>query len=143
MTVVEGRTWLEMLQPEDCWQLIGSAPIGRLGVLVDGLPEIYPINHAVDGRTIVFRTDTGSKLFGLTRSPMVCFEVDGIDERHRLGWSVMVKGRAVPLDTASAMARVADVAVAPWAQGDKSHWIRIEPVEVSGRRIRSHPKPRR
>jgi hypothetical protein len=55
----------------------------------------------------------------------------------------MVKGRAVPLDTASAMARVADVAVAPWAQGDKSHWIRIEPVEVSGRRIRSHPKPRR
>jgi hypothetical protein len=36
------------------------------------------------------------------------------------------------------MDRVKDLPVTPWAQGEKSHWIRIEPVEVTGRRIRPH-----
>jgi nitroimidazol reductase NimA-like FMN-containing flavoprotein (pyridoxamine 5'-phosphate oxidase superfamily) len=138
MAVIEGRTWLEMIQPEACWHLIGSEPIGRVSILVDGLPEIYPVNHLVDQRTILFRTDPGSKLRGLVNSPMMCFEVDGVDEGNQLGWSVMVKGRAVQLNTASAMDRVKDLPVTPWAQGEKSHWIRIEPVEVTGRRIRPH-----
>lgn len=138
MTVIDGRTWLEMIQPEECWRLIDEQPIGRVSILVDGLPEIYPINHLVDRRTIVFRTDAGSKLRGLVHSPMLCFEVDGVDAKHHLGWSVLVKGRAVPLDSAAAMARVADLPLSPWAQGEKSHWIRIEPVEVTGRRIRPH-----
>ncbi|MDQ2648125.1 MAG: pyridoxamine 5'-phosphate oxidase family protein [Actinomycetota bacterium] len=142
MTVVDGRTWLEMIQPDACWLLIGSEPIGRVAILVDGLPEIYPVNHLVDQRTILFRTDPGSKLRGLANSPMTCFEIDGVDADHRLGWSVMVKGRAIQLDTASAMDRVKDLPLNPWAQGEKSHWIRIEPVEVTGRRIRPHKERR-
>jgi nitroimidazol reductase NimA-like FMN-containing flavoprotein (pyridoxamine 5'-phosphate oxidase superfamily) len=138
MTVLDGRTWLEMIQPPECWELVRREPIGRVSILVDGLPEIYPVNHLVDRLTIVFRTDPGSKLRGLVHSPMICFEVDGTDAEHHLGWSVLVKGRAVPMDTPSAMARVADLPLSPWAQGVKSHWIRIEPAEVTGRRIRPH-----
>lgn len=138
MPVIDGRTWLEMLQPDACWLLIGSESVGRVSILVDGIPEIYPINHFVDQLTIVFRTDPGTKLEGLTASPMVCFEVDGVDEANQLGWSVMMKGRAVRLDTPAAVARVQDLPVRPWAQGEKAHWIRIEPVEITGRRIRPH-----
>lgn len=138
MTVIDGRTWLEMIQPDECWSLLEGEPIGRVSILVDGLPEIYPVNHLVDGCTIVFRTDPGSKLRGLLHSPMTCFEVDGADASHHVGWSVLVKGRAVPLDSASAMARVEGLPLRPWPQGPKSHWIRIEPVEVTGRRIRHH-----
>lgn len=138
MAVIDGRTWLEVIQSDACWLLVGSEPIGRVSILVDGLPEIYPVNHLVDERTILFRTDPGSKLRGLVSSPMTCFEVDGVDEKNELGWSVMVKGRAVLLNTASAIDRVKDLPVSPWAQGEKSHWIRIEPVEVTGRRIRPH-----
>lgn len=119
-------------------ELIGTQRVGRVAILVEGVPEIYPINFAVDARTIVFRTDPGSKLRGLVNSPMVCFEVDGTDARHRDGWSVLVKGRAVGLTTVADLAQVKDVAVDPWAGGAKSHWIRIEPIEVTGRRI--HPK---
>jgi nitroimidazol reductase NimA-like FMN-containing flavoprotein (pyridoxamine 5'-phosphate oxidase superfamily) len=143
MTVIDGRTWLEVIQPEECWQLVARQPIGRIAVLVDGLPEIFPINHAVDNRTVVFRTDKGSKLFGLNRSQMVCFEVDGVDEHEQLGWSVMVKGRAVPVATARAMAEVATLPVHPWAPGGKTHWVRIQPVEVTGRRIRPGTEPER
>lgn len=46
--------------------------MGRVGVLVDSAPEIYPVNHVVDRQTIVFRTDTGSKLGGLDRSSSPC-----------------------------------------------------------------------
>ena len=72
MVVIDGRTWSEHLRPAVCWSLLAGERIGRLGVLVDSAPEIYPVNFAVDDETIVFRTDPGSKLRGLVRSPSVC-----------------------------------------------------------------------
>jgi hypothetical protein len=95
MGAVDGRTWLEHLSPAECWRLLASTPVGRIGVLNDSAPEIYPVNHVVDRETIVFRTDAGGKLRGLTRSPAVCYQVDGIVLADATGWSVLVKGRAV------------------------------------------------
>ena len=62
------RTWLEILGTEACWELLASAPVGRLGVVVDGRPEIFPVNFVTDDRTIVFRTEVGSKLAALDAS---------------------------------------------------------------------------
>lgn len=135
MAVIEGRTWLEVLSAPECWELISQEQIGRVGVLVDGLPEIYPVNHVAQDRAILFRTDPGSKLRGLVRSPMVCFEVDGTSPAAKVGWSVMVKGRATELATAEDIARVAELPLGHWAPGEKSHWIKIEPEIVTGRRI--------
>lgn len=137
MAVIEGRTWLELLSPSVCWELLEHAEVGRIGVMVDSSPEIYPLNFAVDERTIVFRTDEGSKLRGLIRSPSVCFEVDGLDRDNRTGWSVLVKGRAAELATGEEMRKVTSLPLRPWALGHKVHWIRIRPDSVSGRRI--HP----
>lgn len=135
MGVIEGRTWLEVIGPAECWTLIGREEIGRLAVLVDGAPEIYPVNFALDGHAVLFRTDPGSKLRGLLRSPTVCFEVDGVDAAEQLGWSVMLKGKATELSTATDVASASRVPLHHWARGEKLHWIRIEPFEVSGRRI--------
>ncbi len=135
MGVVDGRTWLEVLSDRECWELIAEEEIGRVAILVDGIPEIYPINHVVQEQTIVFRTDPGSKLRGLVRHPRVCFEVDGTSPAAKVGWSVMVKGRAIELVTAEDLDRVADLSLEYWAHGEKAHWIRIEPDAVTGRRI--------
>ena len=135
MAVIDGRTWLEHIGSEECWQLLGSVPVGRIGVLVDSAPEIYPVNHLVDGHSIVFRTAPGSKLRGLERSPSVCFQVDGIDPDSHTGWSVLVKGRAVLLKGGDEVGRVADLPVEYWPVGSKSDWVRIEPHQVTGRRI--------
>jgi len=94
MAVIDGRTWLEHLQPEECWRLLRATPVGRNRVLVDSAPAIYPVNHLVDGESIVFPTSPGSKLRDLDRSPSVCFQIDGIDPSSHTGWSVLVKGRA-------------------------------------------------
>ncbi len=140
MAVLDGRTWMQHLTPAECWALLAEAPIGRVGVLVDSAPEIYPVNYAVDGETVVFRTDPGTKLRALDRSPSVCFEVDGVDLDERAGWSVLVKGRATTLTMPADLATAAELPLRFWGAGDKFHWIRIVPVEVTGRRI---VRPRR
>ena len=38
MGLIEGRTWLEVISPAECWTLLGGEEIGRLAVLVDGVP---------------------------------------------------------------------------------------------------------
>jgi len=132
---IDGRTWMEIMSQAECWKLLDEAPVGRLGVLVDSAPQIYPVNHMVDNRTIVFRTDPGTKLAGLAKSPSVCFEIDSIDPDGHRGWSVLVKGRATELLDPGERHHAADRHLQYWTVGPKPHWIRIEPREVTGRRI--------
>ena len=135
MATIDARTWLEHLSPGECWRLLAATPVGRIGVLNDSAPEIYPVNHVVDRDTILFRTDPGSKLRGLLHSPAVCYQVDGIDPTDATGWSVLVKGRAVELHDPDALRDAAALPLRYWALGDKAHWIRIVPHEITGRRI--------
>jgi nitroimidazol reductase NimA-like FMN-containing flavoprotein (pyridoxamine 5'-phosphate oxidase superfamily) len=143
---MDGTSWLEHLTPDECWQLLSATPVGRIGVLHDSAPEIYPVNHLVDRGTIVFRTDPGTKLRGLLRSPAVCYEADGIDAQAAMGWSVLVKGRAEQLSDPDDLDRVARLPLRLWSLGDKAHWIRIVPEDVTGRRIGrytpAHDSPR-
>jgi nitroimidazol reductase NimA-like FMN-containing flavoprotein (pyridoxamine 5'-phosphate oxidase superfamily) len=132
---IDGRTWMEVLSPSECWDLLAKTKLGRVAVLVDGRPEIYPINYTTQDHTIVFRTEKGSKLRGLLEQPEVCFEIDGTDHQLWSGWSVMVKGRAHPILTAEESARTAQLELKYWAWGQKPHWVRILPEQVSGRRI--------
>jgi nitroimidazol reductase NimA-like FMN-containing flavoprotein (pyridoxamine 5'-phosphate oxidase superfamily) len=134
MGVIDGRTGLEVLQPRECWELLSLSAVGRLGVLADSAPEIYPVNHVVDGETIVFRTDPGSKVDALEKSPAVCFQCDGVNLDDHTGWSVLVKGRAERLHGPEER-RAASLPLHFWAPGEKARWIRIRPVEVTGRRV--------
>lgn len=135
MTASVERTWVEYLDAQECWRLLASMPVGRVGVLVDSAPEIYPVNFAVDRHTVVFRTDAGTKLRGLHRSPSVCFEVDGFDPGERTGWSVLVKGFASEVDALEDVLRLSALPLRYWALGEKAHWVRLVPDEVTGRRI--------
>jgi nitroimidazol reductase NimA-like FMN-containing flavoprotein (pyridoxamine 5'-phosphate oxidase superfamily) len=138
---IDQPSWMEYLGPPECWSLLSLHPVGRVGVLVDGAPEVYPVNHAVDGATIVFRTDPGNKLRALERSPLVCFEADGLNLDALTGWSVLVKGRAVEIVAPEELEQAERLPLRFWALGDKSHWIRIVPDEITGRRIHRPGRP--
>jgi len=135
MAIIDGKTWMEYLSQSECWELLAKTPVGRIGVLVDSAPEIYPVNHAVDGQTIVFRTEQGGKLRGLDRSPAVCYQVDGFDAATSTGWSVLVKGRARQVTAADEEQQLVGLDLQYWSVGPKPHWVRIEPDRVTGRRI--------
>src|SRR4029453_12366899 len=67
----------------------------------------------------------------------VVFEIDDFDRDARTGWSVVVAGRleeVTPYD-AETLERVTGLPLAPWAQGDKPHWMRLVPDRITGRRI--------
>ncbi len=128
-------TWVELLSPESCWDLMSTVEVGRLGVLVDSAPEVYPVNFVVVEETVVFRTDEGTKHRGLDRSPSVCFEVDVISDVNHTGWSVMIKGRAVEVTDVARLAFAEALDLHPWSVGTGTQWIRIVPREITGRRI--------
>ena len=141
MAIIDGRTWMEHLSTETCWELLDTTPVGRVVVTVDGAPEVYPVNFVVDGRSVAFRSAPGSKLHGLERFPTTCFEADVIDPDLHAGWSVMVKGRAVDVTRADERSRLASMPLTIWTAGVKDHWVRIRPAEVTGRRIHSIATP--
>ena len=135
MAVVDSRTWLMHLSDKESWRLLDEHEVGRIGVLVNSAPEIYPVNYRTDGRSILFRTEAGTKLAGLERSPSVCFEIDGLEPATRSGWSVLVKGRARSLVDADEVRRASRNQLDYWSIGPKPHLVRIVPSEVTGRRI--------
>ncbi|HZD66661.1 MAG TPA: pyridoxamine 5'-phosphate oxidase family protein [Acidimicrobiales bacterium] len=126
-----GERALDHLSPEACRELLAGAQVGRVGVVAEaGRILIEPVTYVLDGETIVFRTDEGAKLAALGGGS-VTFQVDEIDPLHRTGWSVLVHGAASEVTPQA----VRDVDLEAWAPGAKDHWVRVVPVELSGRRL--------
>jgi nitroimidazol reductase NimA-like FMN-containing flavoprotein (pyridoxamine 5'-phosphate oxidase superfamily) len=136
MAVIEGRTWLELLSPAGCDQHLRTEEIGRIALMVDDdHPEIFPVNYAVDDRgDVFFRTDAGTKLHAVDKAPMIAMEIDGIDDEHHLGWSVLVVGEARHLGLPDEIVK-ARALLQPWPSGDKTEVVRLRPTKISGRRI--------
>src|SRR6187401_1644040 len=85
---------LQSLTIDECVELLAARSVGRLAVNNQGDgPLVTPVNYVWSGSAVVFRTDPGTKLDALSHGP-VSFQVDEIDPIHRIGWSVLVRGRA-------------------------------------------------
>ncbi len=54
MTQVDGRTKLQVLSSIACDRHLRSETVGRVAVMVDEHPEIFPVNFAVDERGDIF-----------------------------------------------------------------------------------------
>lgn len=111
----------------------GGQSVGRLVVSLPGGASVFPLNFAVDGDAIVFRTQVGTKLTAITRS-LVSFEVDDIDAGGE-GWLVTFQGLAqevLEADSEALWARMAAHAVDSWPGGDRPHVVRITPYRVDG-----------
>ncbi|MGY1590849.1 pyridoxamine 5'-phosphate oxidase family protein [Geodermatophilus sp. SYSU D00708] len=122
---------------EECYRLLRTQQVGRLGVNAEHYPLIVPVNYGMDGTTIVIRTSPGTKLSNADHAN-VTFEVDEIDPIHRSGWSVLVRGLAEEVTDAHGpdlVRRTHDVGVTPWAPGEHGHWLRLIPHHVTGRRV--------
>lgn len=122
------------LSTAESWAWLRQTGVGRLAVIVDGNPDIFPVNHVVDHDSVVFRSAAGTKLAGCAGHP-VAFEVDGYDLVNATAWSVVVKGRAVRVNRLYDVLEVIELPLFPWHSGPKPHFIRIEPDTITGRRF--------
>ncbi|MEB3981552.1 pyridoxamine 5'-phosphate oxidase family protein [Mycobacterium sp. 663a-19] len=130
---------VSILPVHECWDLLSSMTLGRLVTSVDGQPEIFPVNYVVQRRTILFRTAEGTKLISTAINNHVVFEVD--DHNVAEGWSVVVKGIARTLRTNEQIEDAESAQVLSWTPYEKSHYVRILPEAVTGRRFQFGPPP--
>lgn len=135
MRLIDARTGIEHLTRDECLALLAADEIGRLAVADGSTPLIFPVNYVLDGETIVFRTDPGTKLDKGPRH-RASFEIDAFDRDRRTGWSVVATGRLeeVTKFDSRAFAQVRSLGVHPWA-GEKQHWMRLLPDRIGGRRV--------
>jgi uncharacterized protein len=128
-----------VLSEDESWRRLGGVALGRLVTTFAGEPEIFPVNYAVQGRTVLFRTAEGTKLFSAVASNTVLFEADDHDVAE--GWSVIVRGRAKLLRTDAEIAEAERAQLIPWTAIPKVHYVRVTPSEITGRQFRFGPEP--
>ena len=130
---------ITVLDRDQAWTFLQSRTMGRLAVSVSGRPDIFPVNYHADSSSIVFRTAPGSKLLEVTINAAVAFETDHYDSDE--AWSVVVKGTASVLDKQAEIFAAEALPLHSWVPTLKPVFVRIRPMEVSGRRFRFGPEP--
>lgn len=118
------------LTPDECWAMLRSQEFGRLAFRLVDEVHITPINYAVDGQTLLFRTAEGNKLLGVALGSEVAFEIDEYDEDSAR--SVVVRGTARQLPE-NEEHRADNVPLRPWVPTLKYNVVEITPQVVSGR----------
>jgi len=126
---------IRFLERERCLELLGEACVGRVAVVVNGVPEVTPVNYALLDGDVVFRSGTGTKLHAALTSQPVSFEVDRIDEDRRTGWSVLISGESSVIEDRAELARAEALDIEPWAPGARDSFVRVRCELVSGREI--------
>ncbi|MFN6546262.1 pyridoxamine 5'-phosphate oxidase family protein [Mycolicibacterium nivoides] len=130
---------VSILSERESWELLGSVSLGRLVTAVDDEAHVFPVNFVVQNRTILFRTAAGTKLISAAINNQVVFEAD--DHTAAEGWSVIVRGVARTLRTDEELDEAEQAQLLPWTATSKTHYVRVSPVRVTGRRFRFGPEP--
>lgn len=127
---------LDVLAESECLELLRDHDLGRIALVVDGQPLIFPVNYKISHQVVTFWTARGTKLKYAPGSN-VAFEIDAYDAATAVGWSVLVQGTAIDattaLDDVSWNAR--GVSPRPLAPGIRIHRIAIDPRRITGRRF--------
>jgi nitroimidazol reductase NimA-like FMN-containing flavoprotein (pyridoxamine 5'-phosphate oxidase superfamily) len=135
---MEDKGVFEELGHDECLALVSTQRLGRLGVVVDGVPLVLPMGFALEGETIVLQTNQGAKTF---HAPLtsVSFEVDHVDWEQGVGWSVLIQGIGEDISTAidERSEALRSLTTHSWAPPPADRWLTIVPRSITGRRVRA------
>lgn len=126
---------LEELGVDTAMRLLGEHHLGRVALNDPGGPLVFPVNYAFVQGAVVFRSDMGTKLRAAESRATASFQIDHVDERLRIGWSVLVRGRLVEVVDPTEISRLDELHIDPIAPGGKTHLVRLQPRVITGRRI--------
>jgi nitroimidazol reductase NimA-like FMN-containing flavoprotein (pyridoxamine 5'-phosphate oxidase superfamily) len=126
---------LQILSEDECFALLRSASLGRVGLRIGDSPAILPVNFAMLDGDIVFRTDPGSKLTAALMGIQVAFEVDDAQGPRGASWSVLIVGYAEEIRDSETLERLEGLELEPWVEGHRDFVVRITAKRVTGRRI--------
>jgi len=118
--------------------LLRSVAVGRVAWATDsGEAVVLPVNFAVDGDDVLFRTAAGAKLDAVRSGRIISFEADDLEPGLHLGWSVMVSGPAEVV--AEEDQDSLDQVPLPWDRAPKPFLVRLHVSRVGGRQLPLRP----
>ena len=129
-----GHTLRELTR-EESLALLETVPIGRVGVSIDALPVILPVNFVVVENLVLFRTVPGTKLDAAMTRSVAAFEADDHAPDGSWGWSVLVRGYAHDMRDGDAIAEIGSLRAWAFPSGEANHVVGIEMTMISGRRF--------
>lgn len=127
------------LSDSEAWDFLAARRFGRLALTVLGKPEIFPINYATSGQSLLFRTAEGTKLVGMVMDNHVAFEVDQVGVDH--GVSVVLKGVVHEVESEAELDTLDLSGLHSWIPTLKYHLMVIQNGEITGRRFDFGPEP--
>ncbi|MFG2295853.1 helix-turn-helix domain-containing protein [Streptomyces sp. NPDC048603] len=128
-------TALVPLDEAECRRLLGTHGVGRIAVFTTEGPAVLPVNYLVAGPAIAFRTSADTAA-ARARGTEAAFEIDHIDDVTAEGWSVLAVGELEAVTDAGERRHLAVTARSgPWAGGTRSHWMKLTPKRLTGRRV--------
>jgi nitroimidazol reductase NimA-like FMN-containing flavoprotein (pyridoxamine 5'-phosphate oxidase superfamily) len=131
---------LDALSPDECLYLLGGTYVGRVGLSMQALPVVLPVNFSLFDNDIVFRTAAGTKFHAASQGAVLAFEADGYELDGMSGWSVLVQGASRVVNEPMELLQVGALTLEPWAlDGAADRYVRIASSRVSGRRFRRNP----
>ena len=123
---------------DECEALLAAQRTGRVVWNAPDGPQVLPVTYGVYAGDIVFRTSPHGVLAQLDKPTIVAFEIDDLDQAHRAGWSVVVRGRARGIVAPHELVRLwTQPDIVPWAPGTRNLWIGISIRTISGRRVKA------
>jgi nitroimidazol reductase NimA-like FMN-containing flavoprotein (pyridoxamine 5'-phosphate oxidase superfamily) len=123
---------LDVLDETDCYLMLRSRTLGRVGVHIADDLAIFPVYYAMSGHDVVFRTSPGTKLNAAVLGTRVVFEVDSAAP----GWSVLVRGHAHEIRATDDIVHARTLLGHDWPAGSRENYVQITAEQVTGRRLR-------
>lgn len=126
----------EEVAREECLVLLKNERVGRVGVSIDSLPAIIPVNFIAIAGSLIFRCAGTSRLFRASCGSVLAFEVDDYDVEGSFGWSVLVRGFSQEITDEEELEIVRSLWLQAWPLGERADRYIVLPLTiVSGRRF--------
>jgi uncharacterized protein len=131
-----GEHWfpghLRELSEAECLEELRAHQVGRVAYCEQDTPVVVPVNYVMDGDAVLLRIAQGSGLARRLGPTPASFQLDDLDPFTQSGWSVLVRGSASQVDPDE---HPATADLRSWAEGQRTVHVRLEPTQISGRRL--------
>lgn len=124
---------IRQLTTDQSWCLLGTVPLGRIAFTANAMPEIRPVIHIVENDDLIIRSRMVAAIHD-TGGQVVSYEADTLNADARLGWSVIVLGRAHLVQDPAEVERYHQILTA-WVDPSIDYVIRVRPENITGYEI--------
>jgi len=130
------------LTTDECLSLLSSHSAGRIALNTPGGLRILPVNYAMFGDAVVFRTLPYGEIANNAHAAEIAFQIDMLDHDLKRGWSVLAVGVARRVDDPGDVKMIRDEwDPEPWAAGLRNLYFKLDWTQLSGRQVGMEERP--